>query len=465
MKHPGVRSTLLVGALAFLAGAPACSSSATPSPPAAAADAGAGAADAASADAGPPLSADGLYPLAGTDRALPRGDLAPIGRLAKDATAVGLGESIHTSGGFYDMKVRVLEYLVAELGYRAIEFETPWAGADDADAYVQTCTGTADDATRKLHTIWWATSVRDLLAFLCEWNKAHPSDRVRFGGWDIRQPWIDAPALRAFLKKASPADETRLMDGLSRCLGVGFADERAFFTDPKTQALYGGQPMSDDDRNACAAGITAARTHLETNQAQLTSATSAPEYQRARLRVVGMGAFNETIYHYIGRDGAKGQEARDVAMFDVWKTLRAQRGPQVKTGIWAHNLHLTRRNPEIEAAAYPKAITFGTLVDRELGARYVPIGLIGYKVSIDWHEGPKVSSFSSSKSIEKKLHDSGATLSFLDLTTPVEAPFAGDASYEVSTERMKPSQHYAGLVYIDAPKAPAWVGGTAPFPK
>lgn len=417
-------------------------------------------------DSGPPPSRDGMYALAGLDPALPRTDLAPIGRIAAEASVVGLGESIHTSGGFYRAKVRVLEYLVQDLGFRVIAFETPWGFAEKADAYVQTCGGTSDDATKNLHTIWWDTSVSGLLAFLCTWNQAHPTDRVRFAGFDIREPWLDAPALRLFLAKGAPTEEARLMDGLAKCLGVGYADERAFFSDPKIQALYAGTtPLSDDARNSCAAGVSAVKSYLETNADKLVSSTSQDEHARARLRNVGMGAFTESIYQFIGRDSAKGQEARDVAMFDVFRTLRAQQFPRAKVGIWAHNLHLTRKNPEIEFPAYRGATTLGTLLDRDLGPRYVPIGVVGYKIGIDWTNGLAASVFDSPKALERKLHDSGATLSFLDLVTKVEAPFAGEGSFEVSTEKMRPSTHYAGLLFMDDPEFPTWVGGVSPFKK
>lgn len=52
--------------------------------------------------------------------------------------------------------------------------------------------------------------------------------------------------------------------------------------------------------------------------------------------------------------------------------------------IWAHNLHITRKNPEIEQASYQGTVTLGTLIDRGLDDRYVPIGLVGYAVGINW---------------------------------------------------------------------------------
>ena len=43
----------------------------------------------------------GVYKLAGSEPGLPTGDLEPLRKLIGKASVVGLGESIHTSGGYY----------------------------------------------------------------------------------------------------------------------------------------------------------------------------------------------------------------------------------------------------------------------------------------------------------------------------------------------------------------------------
>jgi erythromycin esterase-like protein len=407
----------------------------------------------------PPPSEDGTYDLAGLDRALPHDDLAPIGRLAQDASVIAFGESIHTSGGFYQAKVRVLEYLVAKQDVRVIAFETPWANADVANEYVQTCAGSPEEAARRLHMIWWDESVAELLAWLCNWNANHATDRVVFMGFDIRQPWTDGPALRSFFEAAAPPDASALMDGLSTCLGMGYADERAFFSDPKVLAIYEGTPMPTSDHDACVAGVANASKHLAT----LETKVARSDWDIARLRVTAIGAFDETIYRLFS-ERSKAQTARDAAMFDVFTTLRGQRFADKKVGVWAHNLHITRKNPEIDEASYPGAITFGTLLDRELGERYVPIGLIGHAVGTNWMDGPQVQAFGTKGSLERALHDAKRKLTFVDLVTPVEAPFVRKSEVlSVSGEKMIPAQHYAGVIFVDAPEGARYIGGTSPF--
>jgi erythromycin esterase len=88
----------------------------------------------------------GIYELAGNDPTLPHDDLAPLDVIIGDARAIALGESTHTSGGYYKMKHRLFRYLAEELGFRAFAFETPWTDADIVADYVQTGTGNAETA-------------------------------------------------------------------------------------------------------------------------------------------------------------------------------------------------------------------------------------------------------------------------------------------------------------------------------
>src|SRR5688500_7629555 len=106
---------------------------------------------------GPPARLD-IYELAGYAPAIPTtDDLAPFGALVGDASVVGLGESWHSSGGFYLMKHRLFRYLVEENGFRAFAIESNWEAVERTNAYVQTCAGRAEDAIGAEHIVWQST--------------------------------------------------------------------------------------------------------------------------------------------------------------------------------------------------------------------------------------------------------------------------------------------------------------------
>ena len=193
------------------------------------------------------------------------------------------------------------------------------------------------------------------------------------------------------------------------------------------------------------------------------AATPKPEWDIAHLRLASVGAFDESIFE-LAKEPSKAQGARDAVMYEAFTTLRGQRWPQAKVAVWAHNLHITRNNPGIEQASYPGAVTLGTLLDRELGASYAPIGLVGYAVGIDWQTGPDTAMFNAKGSIELALHTAKRSLAFVDLVTPVSEPFvAAGKTMLVSGEKMVPSAHYAGLVFIDKPEGAKYIDGVSPF--
>jgi erythromycin esterase-like protein len=393
--------------------------------------------------------------------------LAPLGRMVANADIVGLGESIHTSGGFYAAKVRMIEYLIKEQGFREVAMESSWTPSEQVNEYVQTCSGTAEDAVRKFNPIWWDVTVAELLGWMCAWNTKNPQDKVTFSGFDIRQTWSDVPAVKRYLERVAPTEATGLAAGLSTCFGAGYADEKSFFDDPKVRQIYANESkVTDADHTACISGATAIKGLLATRKAEFAAATSPVAFERARLSVVSILAFDGQAYEYFGRDVNRGYTLRDEGMFEVFQSLRALRSKPSRTAIWAHNGHLSRKYASMVRPAYPNTVSLGTLLDQAYSARYMPIALVGYDVGYNWFDGPQIATFHTSRSVEKLLHTLAVTPAFVDLTTQANAPLLDPAAaYSLGSEQMVPAKHYAGLVYIDAPAGASYVGGTSPFAK
>jgi erythromycin esterase-like protein len=163
----------------------------------------------------------GVWHLDGTDPTLPLDDLEPLRTIiSSKVTVVGLGESIHTSGGYYEAKHRLFRFLVERMGFRAFAFETPWLAAETAEPYVQTCEGDPNTASRGFFGVWRSTELSALLRWMCEWNAGHPNpkDRVHVFGFDIQgQARPDVQALQEFLGRVGRDPEAEPWAGLERC--------------------------------------------------------------------------------------------------------------------------------------------------------------------------------------------------------------------------------------------------------
>lgn len=139
-------------------------------------------------------------------------DLRRIIDIVGPARVVGLGESTHGTREFFQVKHRLLEYLVRELNFRVFAIEANQLSVERVNAYVQGGGGTARDAMRVMFRVW---NTEEMLT-LVEWMRAHnarnPTRRVRFVGYDMQDHRTPADTLAAFLARAEPASLDRFAE-------------------------------------------------------------------------------------------------------------------------------------------------------------------------------------------------------------------------------------------------------------
>ncbi|MGH3758588.1 erythromycin esterase family protein [Actinophytocola sp.] len=144
-------------------------------------------------------------PLATTDPAAPTDDLEPLRGLVGDAVIVGLGGSTYGAREQFTTIHRVVRFLVSELGFRAVATEEDWDVALPLNDYVRSGYGDLDTLVKESGVPWRVREMRDAVAWLREWNAAHPDDLVQLVGVgviDTRLPVYDAVA--EYVAKVAP---------------------------------------------------------------------------------------------------------------------------------------------------------------------------------------------------------------------------------------------------------------------
>jgi len=304
----------------------------------------------------------GVYALDGSDAGLAHDDLEPLGELIGEARIVGLGESMHGSGGFYRMKERVIRYLVEEKGFRLFALESLWESGDVLGDYLESCAGGSAPASTpvivdSIYAVWAGEAFRDLIDWMCDWNRRRPGDQVVFFGFDVQQPVEDRAALIEFLDAGGVAGSDPLITDLEVC-------------------YLDWQPPVDQGRvGACVAALDRIDGFLEANRASLVAATSVAAVEEARIRSVGLRAWQLAQ----ARPFPGGHEARDVAMADVFEWQRDRRAPHAKTVIWAHNGHVM-----LDGRRARHYLGLGEHLRRRHGSHYRSIGLFAHDVHINW---------------------------------------------------------------------------------
>jgi len=125
--------------------------------------------------------------LSSTDPDAPVSELEPLRDVVGDASVVGLGESTHGSHEQFELKHRMIRYLVVEMGFRTVGFEADFASGVMIDRYVVSGEGDPRQLVAQLSSPFWATEeILDLVEWMREYNETH-DDPVRFLGTDLLQ--------------------------------------------------------------------------------------------------------------------------------------------------------------------------------------------------------------------------------------------------------------------------------------
>ncbi len=264
----------------------------------------------------PPAVLPGVYELSGLTTSLPTSDLEPLREIVGNAQFVALGESTHTSAGYYQAKARLVRFMVEKMGYRVLAWETPWLQAKEVSQYVASCTGKVETAMAGMFRVWQDANVRDLLKWLCEYNRANPSDPVTFYGFDIQEPWESAPALEQFILDAAPAQTAR-MEPIRRCLGATHGSDQFFLSQDWIDHTAGRR--NNAAHEDCLRGITEAEAWIAANVSSLQGSSSPSAVEEARLYLVALRAMEQALW--LPDDGS--YQARDFAMAQMITRLHA----------------------------------------------------------------------------------------------------------------------------------------------
>lgn len=125
-------------------------------------------------------------PLAGTDPALPAGELRHLDGVVGGAAIVGMGESAHGTHTELRLKHRVARHLVQDLGFRTIAWEEGWGSGVAIDRYVTGGQGDPTAIVRDAMFMLQTEAMLDLVRWMRAFNRGRPDhDKVRFLGADV----------------------------------------------------------------------------------------------------------------------------------------------------------------------------------------------------------------------------------------------------------------------------------------
>jgi protein-L-isoaspartate(D-aspartate) O-methyltransferase len=268
------------------------------------------------------------------EAAEPFGDLHELCDLVErfsDRRVVMLGEATHGTAEFYQARARITEMLIDRHGFNIVAVEADWPDASVYDAYVRGLPRPVvpQSAFTRFPTWMWRNGqVADFLDRLKEINAtiADPDRKAGFYGLDIYSLGASIEAVLAYLDQVDP-QAARVARERYGCLAPWRAEP----------ARYGRMALS---RGFAVCEKPVADTLIDLLQKRLDYLTKDGEAffdaeQNARI-VAGAEQYYRAIYY----GDAASWNLRDQHMFDTLERLLAERGPEAKAVVWAHNSHI-----------------------------------------------------------------------------------------------------------------------------
>jgi erythromycin esterase len=291
-------------------------------------------------------------PLATVEAGHGLADLAPLRAIVGKARAVGLGEATHGTREIFQLKHRMLEYLVGEMGFTVLAIETGLPESFAIDDYVLGGPGDAASLLAAESPVWQAEELGDVVRWMRAWNRTH-ARKVHFQGLDMRKGGVAARETLAYLERTDRA-----------MLASPFVEALAPVADP---ALY---PQIIRRPKPELAGLAAQARELvawlESQRARYVARSGAETWWRAVMQARALAQ----LFEWLAAGDTRARVlVRERAMADNALRALEHRGPGARAVVWAHNAHVSR-NPEAEPPM------MGVHLGARLGADYRAIGSV-----------------------------------------------------------------------------------------
>ncbi len=254
-------------------------------------------------------------------------DMEPLVAVVGDARIVSLGESTHGSREFFQLKHRMLEFLVERMGFTVFGLEASYANCVAINDYVEHGRG---DAAAALHGQgFWTWDTEEVLA-LIEWMRAYNADpaherKLRFYGIDMQ---ASQPAVAGALAYVAQHDAEL----------AGYLEQDL---EPLTRATIYGEyaKLPEGARQGLELGLGGLLQYLDDERESLVAAGSEAEWARARQHAVVASQANQLMA------GSGGRAWRDRCMADNTAWVLDQEPAGTRIVLWAHNGHVKQDGP------------------------------------------------------------------------------------------------------------------------
>lgn len=253
-------------------------------------------------------------------------DLQPLKPVIGSARIVALGEATHGTREFFQLKHRLLEFLVTEMGFTTFAIEANWPESLVVNDYVLHGRGDPAKVLAGLHFWTWDTEeVLDLILWMRQYNmhSTHKT-KVTFAGIDAQFTALAAATIKRYLTRVDPAFAAEIVPRL-----MAFEEDSLDYR-TLSEAMVGALHCTVQDL---------AERLLAEEQTYVTRST-VQEWRLACQHALILRQVDEQ--RRAGDDNKARYMIRDRAMAENVAWILDNEGPRCKMVVWAHNGHVAR---------------------------------------------------------------------------------------------------------------------------
>jgi erythromycin esterase len=364
-------------------------------------------------------------------------DLQPLRKIIGSSRIVGLGEFSHGSSEVFQMKHRLVEFLVSEMGFNIFSIETNMPEASKLNDYVLYGEGDPGVLLNGGDWIWNTQEILNMVEWMRKIN-SNGLEKIQFTGFDMQ---LISGALENLEKFAILHDKTlkSQIDSIKNTIS------KAQLLAQQNESIYElVSKINKTSKNIV--------SYFENNKSFITTSIRESEYQWLKQ--------NANIMIQSSLTG----KIRDSCMAENVTWLLNSR-PDAKIILWAHNRHINR-DPGL----------LGGFLSKKYGNDYFNIGFLSNSGTFNasTSEGIKSNVMEESKpgSIEYSLHKTQIPIFLFDfshvnknvpesewLSKELNTRFIGSYILEDSMIfSQKISNCYNSVIYIDSTHASKLLG-------
>lgn len=268
-------------------------------------------------------------------------DLQPLKDILKDVQIVGLGEATHGTREFFTLKHRLIKFLVTELEFDTLAFETPSIGS--INAWVRGADIDGRDALRgQSFLVWQTQEIFNLIEWMREFNLRGEHRVIDFVGIDCQ------------------ISEQMVVEVIARLRATGLGTEEMDALQSSFHSLF--SKTSPLDLQSTSAEIVLKLSLLKAT-AGAPGNSNCETQQLMEILVQGAELFA------LRADRRSYSRVRDRLMAEnAARLVREGR----KVIVWAHNGHVSRSYP-------PSRKTMGAYLNDYFAQNYYAVGFCFFK--------------------------------------------------------------------------------------